>query len=102
VLVDITPHTLGIQCLGELHGLLSTNLFSPVISRNTALPATRSEIYHTSVDGQEQVEIHVLQGEEPDVRHNESVGKFLLEGLDPDAPQGNEIWSGSSSTWTGF
>ena len=91
VLVDITPHTLGIQCLGELHGMLSSNVFSPVISRNTPLPATRSEIYHTSVDGQVLVEIHVLQGEEPDARHNESIGKFLLEGLDPDAPQGNEI-----------
>ena len=91
VLVDITPHTLGIQCLGELHGMFSPNLFSPVISRNTPLPATRSEIYHTSVDGQVLVEIHVLQGEEPDARHNESIGKFLLEGLDPDAPQGNEI-----------
>ncbi|MCY2988273.1 MAG: Hsp70 family protein [Planctomycetota bacterium] len=91
VLVDITPHTLGIQCLGELHGMLSSNMFSPVISRNTPLPATRSEIYHTSVDGQVLVEIHVLQGEEPDARHNESIGKFLLEGLDPDAPQGNEI-----------
>lgn len=91
VLVDITPHTLGIECVGPLHGVTSPHLFSSIISRNTPLPATRSEIYYTGVDGQEKAEIHVLQGEEVDARHNNSVGKFLLEGLDPDAPHGNEI-----------
>jgi molecular chaperone DnaK len=91
VLVDITPHTLGIQCVGELHGVRSHNLFSPIIPRNTPLPASRSEIYYTGVDGQERAEIHVLQGEEPDVRHNTSVGKFMLEGLDTEAAQGNEV-----------
>jgi molecular chaperone DnaK len=91
VLVDITPHTLGIQCVGELHSVMSHNLFSPIIARNTPLPASRSEIYYTGVDGQEVAEIHVLQGEDPDVRQNTSVGKFTLEGLDPDAARGNEV-----------
>jgi molecular chaperone DnaK len=91
VLVDITPHTLGIQCLGDLHGMRSEHTFAPIIARNTPLPATRSEVYYTAVDGQKVAEIHVLQGEDQDVRHNESVGKFLLEGLDRKASQGNEI-----------
>ena len=91
VLVDITPHTLGIQCLGDLHGHYSPNLFSPIIPRNTPLPATRSEIYCTAEEGQEEVEIHVLQGEDDDARNNTSVGRFMLEGLDEDAEAGNEI-----------
>jgi molecular chaperone DnaK len=91
VLVDITPHTLGVQVVGLLHGHESPHLFSPIITRNTPLPASRSEIYYTGVDGQEKAEIHVLQGEHEDARHNETVGKFMLEGLDENAEQGNEV-----------
>jgi len=91
VLVDITPHTLGIQCVGELHGRVTNKVFSPVIARNTALPATRSEIYYTGYDGQDAARIHVLQGEHEDVNFNESVGEFMLEGLDEKAEHGNEV-----------
>ena len=91
VLVDITPHTLGIQVLGSLHGMTSPNVFSPIIPRNTALPAIRSEIYGTSFDGQDIVDISVFQGENADVRLNQSVGGFLLQGLDDEAEEGNEI-----------
>ncbi len=91
VLVDITPHTLGIKCLGEVHGRYTDNAFSPIIARNTPLPATRSEIYYTSCVGQEQVRIKALQGENEDIRFNESVGEFLLEGLNEDANEGSEI-----------
>jgi molecular chaperone DnaK len=90
VLVDITPHTLGIQTFGELLGFASVNHFSPIIERNTPLPATRSQLYHTMVDGQEQAIISVFQGEDQDVRHNDPVGEFMLEGLS-DAARGNEI-----------
>ena len=91
VLVDITPHTLGVECLGSLHGVFSPYVFSAIIPRNTPLPATRSEIYHTAVEGQEKAEIHVLQGEDEDARRNASVGKFMLEGLDESAAEGSEI-----------
>lgn len=91
VLVDITPHTLGIRVLGELHGMVSNQVFSPVIERNTALPAVRSEIYGTTCDGQEIVQIDVHQGESEDVRLNQQVGSFSLEGLDEEAERGNEI-----------
>jgi molecular chaperone DnaK len=90
VLVDITPHTLGIEILGELQGLLSTHVFSPVIERNTALPASRSELYSTCSDGQEKAEIRVFQGQDSDTRHNQHVGEFMLEGL-ADVEAGNQI-----------
>ncbi|MBW3542496.1 MAG: Hsp70 family protein [Planctomycetes bacterium] len=91
VLVDITAHTLGMECLGPLHGRMSPHCFSPIIPRNAPLPATRSEIYSTVHDGQDAVMIHVLQGESDDARFNQSVGEFLLDGLNPEAEQGNEI-----------
>ena len=91
VLVDITPHTLGIQCVGEVNGMESLHCFSPIIPCNTPLPANRSEVYYTAFDGQKAAEIHVLQGENDDVRLNQSVGKFLLEGLDENASEGNEL-----------
>jgi molecular chaperone DnaK len=90
VLVDITPHTLGIQALGPLRGMMSINAFSPIIERNTALPARRSQVYITSVDGQEAALISVYQGENEDIRYNQKVGEFLLEGL-ADVEHGNEI-----------
>ncbi|MEO8496472.1 MAG: Hsp70 family protein, partial [Planctomycetota bacterium] len=91
VLVDITPHTLGIRCVGDLNGRYSNRLFSPVIERNTPLPATRSEIYYTGVDGQEKAQIEVYQGEHDDATFNELVGELLLDGLADDANAGSEI-----------
>ena len=81
VLVDITPHTLGIEALGELHGLPSIHTFAPIIERNTPLPASRTEIFSTVVDGQKGAEIRVFQGEDEDTRYNTLVGEFKIEGL---------------------
>lgn len=90
VLVDITPHTLGIATLGYdqegEHGLR----FSPIIDRNTPLPVSRTEAYSTCYDGQREVLVSVFQGESIDVRENTSVGEFLIGGL-ADVPSPNEI-----------
>ncbi len=90
ILVDITPHTLGIEVLGELYGFMSTNCYSPIIERNTPLPASRTEIYSTVTDEQEAVDIRVFQGENPDTRYDTLVGEFMVEGL-AKVPAGNQI-----------
>jgi molecular chaperone DnaK len=90
VLVDITPHTLGIEALGVLHGLPSIHTFAPIIERNTPLPTTRTEIFSTVVDGQKGAEIRVFQGENEDTRYNTLVGEFKIEGL-ADVNAGNQI-----------
>ena len=54
--------------------------FAPIIHRNTPLPASRSEMFHTVHDRQTEVEIDVYQGESDDVRHNHRVGRFLDPG----------------------
>ena len=90
ILVDITPHTLGIKALGELHGFMSSYCFSPIIPRNTPLPASRTEVYSTVYDGQDAAHIRVFQGENEDIRHNTEVGEFHVQGL-ADVAAGNEI-----------
>jgi molecular chaperone DnaK len=90
VLVDITPHSLGIKCLDESAGYFFEHRFAPIIHRNTPLPASRSELFHTARDEQTQVEIDVYQGESDDVRHNHRVGRFMVQGLAPVAA-GNPI-----------
>jgi molecular chaperone DnaK len=90
VLVDITPHSLGIRCLDDFHGFEFPFRFAPIIHRNTPLPASRSEVFHTVYDHQREVEIDVYQGESDDIRNNYPVGKFRVEGLAP-VPAGNQI-----------
>jgi molecular chaperone DnaK len=90
VLVDITPHSLGIKCLDEMYGYAFEHKFAPIIHRNAALPASRSEVFHTYRDSQTEVEVDVYQGENDDVRHNHRVGKFLVTGLAA-VPAGNPI-----------
>ncbi|MBM4072945.1 MAG: heat-shock protein Hsp70 [Planctomycetes bacterium] len=81
VLVDITPHSMGIKCLDLLQGFDFPFRFAPILKRNTPLPASQSEIFHTVHDNQDAVEIDVYQGEREDVRQNYQVGKFTISGL---------------------
>jgi molecular chaperone DnaK len=90
VLVDITPHTLGIEALGMLHGLPSVHTFAPIIERNTPLPASRTEMFSTVADNQKAADIRVFQGENPDTRYNTLVGEVLVEGL-AKVEAGNQI-----------
>ena len=58
-----------------------------MITRNTTVPTKKTETYSTAVDGQTNVEIHVLQGEREMASDNKSLGTFRLDGIPP-APRG--------------
>ncbi len=90
VLVDITPHSMGIKCLDLWRGLDFPYRFVPILKRNTPLPASRSEVFSTVHDEQAEVEIDIYQGEREDIRQNYPVGKFLVQGL-AKVPAGNQI-----------
>jgi len=79
LLLDVTPLTLGIETLGGVS--------TPLISRNTTIPSSKSQIFSTAADNQTQVEINVLQGERPMASDNKSLGRFILDGIPP-APRG--------------
>ena len=79
LLLDVTPLTLGIETLG--------GVMTSLISRNTTIPTSKSEVFSTAADGQTTVEIHVLQGERSMSAENKSLGKFILDGILP-SPRG--------------
>lgn len=79
LLLDVTPLTLGIETLGSVA--------TPLISRNTTIPNSKTQIFSTAADNQTQVEINVLQGERPMAADNKSLGRFILDGIPP-APRG--------------
>ena len=79
LLLDVTPLSLGIETKG--------GVFSKLIERNTTIPTRKSEVYSTADDNQNQVEIHVLQGEREMASNNRTLGKFQLPGIPP-APRG--------------
>lgn len=87
VLVDVTPHTFGINCLGKRFGLPYPYCFSPIIHKNTPLPASRTEVYYTVCEDQEQAVIEVFQGEHPDALKNVRIGRFTIEGLSKGPPE---------------
>ncbi len=93
VLVDITPHSLGIKTLERPTDFAyapNEFRFAPIVTRNTPLPAVRSEVFCTVGDNQPRVDIEVYQGESADVRRNHRVGKFTIEGL-ARVPAGNQL-----------
>ncbi|MEF2279723.1 molecular chaperone DnaK [Deinococcus sp. YIM 134068] len=75
VLVDVTPLTMGVEVKG--------GMIAPMITRNTTVPAKKTEIYTTAENNQPGVEINVLQGERPMAADNKSLGRFKLEGIPP-------------------
>jgi molecular chaperone DnaK len=79
LLLDVTPLSLGVETLGGVTDV--------VIERNTTIPTRKSKVYSTADDNQNQVEIHVLQGERTMAHDNRTLGRFHLIGIPP-APRG--------------
>jgi molecular chaperone DnaK len=79
VLLDVTPHTLGIET--------KDGTFTPLIERNSTIPTRKSRIFTTVADNQTKVEVHVLQGESDMAAYNKSLAKFELTNIPP-SPKG--------------
>ena len=73
VLLDVTPHTLGIMVVG--------GYFEELIPQNTTVPTSRSKPFTTVRDNQTAVKILVLRGESRRAEDNELLGEFILTGL---------------------
>ena len=75
VLLDVTPLTLGIETMG--------GVMTPLITRNTTIPTTKSQIFSTAADNQPAVDVMVYQGERPMAHDNKLLGHFKLDGIKP-------------------
>jgi molecular chaperone DnaK len=80
ILLDVTPHALGIMTFGSN--------FEELIPQNTTVPTSRTKIFTTSRDDQTAVKILVMQGESKRATENELLGEFILTGLRR-APKGH-------------
>ncbi|MDJ0764727.1 MAG: molecular chaperone DnaK [Myxococcota bacterium] len=79
LLLDVTPLSLGVETGG--------GIFTRLIERNTTVPTRNKQTFTTSIDNQNFVPIHVLQGEREMAKDNTTLAKFELTGIPP-APRG--------------
>ena len=79
LLLDVTPLSMGLETIG--------GVMKKLIPRNTTIPVRRSDIFSTSENNQNSVEINVVQGERDMATDNKSLGRFKLYGIPP-APRG--------------
>ena len=79
LLLDVIPLSLGIETLGAVS--------TKIISKNTTIPTSKSQIFSTAADNQTSVEIHILQGEREMAVDNKDLGRFILDGIPP-SPRG--------------
>ena len=77
MMVDVTPHSLGIECLEIDESLMNYIL----IRRNSPLPSIASHVFYKVYDEQKGIEIKVYQGESRHIHQNRALGSFRLEGI---------------------
>lgn len=84
ILVDVTPHSLGIAVAEVFMGQIIPGQFKPLIRRNTTIPVSKEEEFYTLTPEQDTIRVEVFQGEHPVVSHNTPLGEFLITGLAPE------------------
>ena len=84
ILVDVTPHSLGIEVAEWHFDDIIPGRYAVIIPRNTTLPTTRSQIFSAMFPSQTTIEVKVYQGEARLAEHNTLLGQFLFEDLEPE------------------
>ncbi len=89
IMTDVCSFTLGTEVVREYQdGTMEGGHYSPIIERNTVIPASRTDCFYTIRDNQDRIRIRVLQGESRFARNNLYLGELEVEV--PKAPKGEE------------
>jgi molecular chaperone DnaK len=83
ILVDVTPHSLGIEIATIQMGRIIPGIYKVLIPRNTAVPTSQEEEFYPLFPDQNTVQIKVYQGEHPVAEQNTLLGEFLVQDLKP-------------------
>jgi molecular chaperone DnaK len=86
ILVDVTPHSLGIEIAQVRPGEIIPDRYKVLVRRNSAIPVTAEEVFYTLFPDQDTVHIKVFQGESPVASQNTLLGDFMFTGLEPENP----------------
>jgi molecular chaperone HscC len=80
VLTDVCPYSLGVDSAERRpDGTFRDGIFSPIIERNTAIPASRVKSYSTLQDGQKAIDLGIYQGESLSVVDNIKLGQITMK-----------------------
>jgi molecular chaperone DnaK len=82
IVTDVAPYSLGIEVLKD-QGVLGFKPggFESIIDRNTTIPTSKTKVFTTTFDNQEQVKIKIYQGEGDWIEENHYLGEFILDGI---------------------
>ncbi|MCF6288293.1 MAG: Hsp70 family protein [Proteobacteria bacterium] len=90
VLTDVSPYTLGTGIMNDSDIYNSQGLlYSPIIERNTTVPASRVQSYVTVSNNQKVLEMDIYQGESRLVKNNIKLGSIAVNV--PKAKAGEEM-----------
>jgi molecular chaperone HscC len=80
LMTDVCPYSLGVEtCVHSASGEYIDGIFTPVIERNTLVPASRSKVFSPLSETQQVLQLDVYQGEHRSVRDNILLGSLEIK-----------------------
>jgi len=74
LLIDVLPLSIGVKTIG--------GLMTPIISKNTQIPVTKTQLFNNSSDFEKNVDIEIYQGERRFVKDNKLIDIIKLTDFD--------------------
>ncbi len=88
IMTDVCPFTLGTDIVHRHSHILESDIYFPIIERNTTIPCSRVERLYTAHDNQNTIRCGVYQGESRKASENILIGEMRVNVKE--APAGHE------------